>query len=480
MYKMLEGIGFLFRILFLFIKEGIYYGIYRDYRLLIRNVARNLANMNILYVKLFQAIVLHNQIIDEEMNHELMNFTDQAPWNFDDIHLESLSKLAVNHQIYLQNGFYHPINAGMISLVYKTYCEKRGKHIIIKIKRKNIDIKLKLAIDQFLFLLYFLSFFPILNQYNLHELIKKNIDIIQHQICFQEEVDNIIRIKENCKFLKYVKIPEVYPEFTREDPNLIVMEFIEGMKIKDVLEEDREIFAKQLLKFGFVTTLMHGFTHGDLHAGNILFIKDSHSFIKDSHSFIKDSSNDSIKDSHSFIKDSSNDSIKDSSNDSIKESHRKDSYKVGILDFGIMYPINDHFKNTLFEVTTDLFSEPPEVIAKKMLHSGIIIQPLEVIQALQKDHYQSILDIMTFAFNETLHKNKDGNQIRLYQFIHHLHSYLKTNSLQSLGLYLSDDFVKIQLVLAMAHGVTMKLCKEKYIELADRVINDLFHTDLLL
>jgi hypothetical protein len=26
----------------------------------------------------------------------------------------------------------------------------------------------------------------------------------------------------------------------------------------------------------------------------------------------------------------------------------------------------------------------------------------------------------------------------------------------------------------------MKLCKEKYIELADRVINELFHTDLLL
>lgn len=441
MYKMIEGIGFLFRILFLFIKEGIYYGIYRDYRLLIRNVARNLANMNILYVKLFQAIVLHNQIIDEEMNHELMNFTDQAPWNFDDIHLESLSNLAVNHKIYLQNGFYHPINAGMISLVYKTYCEKREKHIIIKIKRKNIDIKLKLAIDQFLFLLYFLSFFPILNQYNLHDLIQKNIDIIQHQICFQEEVDNIVRIKENCKFLKYVKIPEVYPEFTREDPNLIVMEFIEGMKIKDVLEEDREIFAKQLLKFGFVTTLMHGFTHGDLHAGNILFIKDSHT---------KDSS------------------------------RITDSYKVGILDFGIMYPINDHFKNTLFDVTTDLFNEPPELIAKKILHSGIIIQPLEVIEALQKDHYQSILDIMTFAFNETLHKNKDGNQIRLYQFIHHLHSYLKTNSLQSLGLYLSDDFVKIQLVLAMAHGVTMKLCKENYIELADRVINDLFHTDLLL
>jgi hypothetical protein len=86
---------------------------------------------------------------------------------------------------------------------------------------------------------------------------------------------------------------------------------------------------------------------------------------------------------------------------------------------------------------------------------------------------------MTFSLNETIHRNKDGNQIRLYDFIYNLHSYLKVHSLHSLGLSLSDDFVKTQLVLAMAHGITMKLCKENYIGLADRVINELFHIDLL-
>jgi predicted unusual protein kinase regulating ubiquinone biosynthesis (AarF/ABC1/UbiB family) len=388
--------------------------------------------MNILSVKIFQAFALSNQWISEETNNELMSFTDHAPWTIEDVDIETLANLSLNHDIYLANGVYQPINAGMISLVYKTYWKEKRKHIAIKLKRRNIEKKLDSAIEQLMFFIQFISLFPFLNQFNLVDLIHKNIDIIQHQVSFQEEVDNMIQMKENCKNLKYVKIPKVYPEFTEEFPNLILMEYIDGMKIQDIEEGDYEPFAKQVLKFGFVTTLLHGFTHGDLHAGNILFIKDS------------------------------------------KEG-AKTPYKLGILDFGIMYPINSEFKNMLFEVTGDLFTDPPEQIAKKMLDSGTIIQPLENLKALDTEHYQYILDILTFSLNETLHKNKDGHQIRLYDFIYNLHSYLKNQSLQSLGLYLSDDFVKTQLVLAMAHGVTMKLCKENYIGLADKVINELLH-----
>jgi hypothetical protein len=41
-------------------------------------------------------------------------------------------------------------------------------------------------------------------------------------------------------------------------------------------------------------------------------------------------------------------------------------------------------------------------------------------------------------------------------------------------LKISDHYVKVQLVLAMALGVTMKLCQENYIEVADQVIQELF------
>jgi predicted unusual protein kinase regulating ubiquinone biosynthesis (AarF/ABC1/UbiB family) len=436
MYKFVQGCWFLFRVFCLFAWETTCYSILGDSTRLIRNITRGLSKMNLLYVKIFQAFALNHQMISEELNQELMNFTDQAPWGFEDVPLESLANLAINHHIYLVDGFYHPINAGMISLVYKTYWKEMKKDIVIKVKRRDIEVRLQSAIEQLLFFMQFLSFFPFFHHYQLEDLIQRNIDMIQHQIHFQEEVDHMIRIKENCKALPYVKIPEVYPEFTQQDSNLIVMDFMEGMKINDILEEDYEPFAKQVLKFGFVTTLLHGFTHGDLHAGNILFIKNS-------------------------------------------EPDGKTTYQLGILDFGIMFPIHESFKHTLLEITADLFTDPPDQIAKRFLHSELIIQPLKTIENLDQEHYQYLLDIMTFSLNETIHRNKDGNQIRLYDFIYNLHSYLKVHSLHSLGLSLSDDFVKTQLVLAMAHGITMKLCKENYIGLADRVINELFHIDLL-
>ena len=73
------------------------------------------------------------------------------------------------------------------------------------------------------------------------------------------------------------------------------MEEIKGVPINKIKEEDYEGFAKQVIKFGFVTTLVHGVTHGDLHSGNILFIKD--------------------------------------------ENETKYKHKIGVLDFGIIYEV---------------------------------------------------------------------------------------------------------------------------------------------
>ena len=61
-----------------------------------------------------------------------------------------------------------------------------------------------------------------------------------------------------------------------------------------------------------------------------------------------------------------------------------------------------------------------------------------------------------------------------------LKEYLSKESLSKIGIKLSDDFVKSQLVLAMAHGITLTLCKDDFIPLMDKAINELFHTSFLL
>ena len=283
--------------------------------------------------------------------------------------------------------------------------------------------------------MYNLSFFPLVKKYQLMEVVNKNIDIIKHQINFNEEVENIVKIKTNCKHLKYVKIPNVFKEVTDKYPNVILMEQIDGVPISKVNEEDYEDFAKQVFKFGFVTTLLHGVTHGDLHSGNILFIKD--------------------------------------------DNDKKYKHKIGVLDFGIIYEIDSQFKGVLFDVLTEMFNNPPEVTATKLLDSGLI-EPLELVKSLSVEHRTNIINLGSKMINDTLNNPNNANQIQLYKFMSEFKKYISNPEIASLGLRPSDNFVKTQLVLAMAHGITLTLCKDDYMTFANKVINELFHIDIIM
>jgi len=393
-----------------------------------------LANVNILYVKVFQAFALNNSLIDENINNMLLKFTDNAPWTRDDIDVDTLNALKEDQQLVICDGVYNPINSGMISLVFKARRISDDSNVIIKIKRRMIEIKLKDAIDNLMFFMYFLSFFPLVKKYQLAELVNKNIDIIKHQINFDEEVQNIVKIKTNCKHLKYVKIPAVFKEVTDKYPNVILMEQIDGVPINKVKEEDYEEFAKPVLKFGFVTTLLHGVTHGDLHSGNILFIKD--------------------------------------------DDDKKYKHKIGVLDFGIIYEIDSQFKGVLFSLLTEMFNDSPKVTAIKLLDSGLI-EPLDLVKSLPDEHRTNIINFTSEIVSETINNPNNANQMQLYKCLSEFKKYISNPEISGLGLRPSDNFVKIQLVLAMAHGVTLTLCKDDYMPFANKVINELFHTDIM-
>jgi predicted unusual protein kinase regulating ubiquinone biosynthesis (AarF/ABC1/UbiB family) len=433
--NIIKQLWFLFKVSFIFSSEYLFLFFHVDKLKFVDRLTRRLANVNILYVKVFQAIALNNSLIDENINNTLLKFTDNAPWTRDDIDVDTLNALKEDQQLVLCDGVYNPINSGMISLVFKATRISDDSNVIIKIKRRMIERKLKDAIGNLMFFMYVLSFFPLVKKYQLEEVVNKNIDIIKHQINFHEEVENLLKIKNNCKHLKYVKIPEVFKEVTDKYPNVILMEQIDGLPINKVKEEDYSEFAKSVLKFGFVTTLLHGVTHGDLHSGNILFIKD--------------------------------------------DNDKKYKHKIGVLDFGIVYEIDSQFKGVLFTILTEMFNDPPKVTAIKILDSGMI-EPLELVKSLPDEHRTNIINFMSEIIRDTINNPNNANQIQIYKFISEFKKYISNPEISCLGLRPSDNFVKTQLVLAMAHGVTLTLCKDDYMMFANKVINELFHTDIMM
>jgi predicted unusual protein kinase regulating ubiquinone biosynthesis (AarF/ABC1/UbiB family) len=436
MLKTLKGVLFLLNVLFIFGTEALIYSFFRDYEFLIDRLTMRLSSINILCVKIFQAFALNNSLIDEKINNKLLQFTDNAPWNFSDINLSELIEISDKYNLYLKGGYEVPINAGMISLVFKAYNrDDLSKPVIIKMKRNNIDQKLNDAIDNLLFSINLLSCIPVFKKYQLDEVINKNIEIIRHQTNFLEEVDNMNRIKTNCKNLKYIKIPLAKREVTEEYPNCILMEFIEGIKVGQIKKEDYEGFAKQVMKFGFVTTIVHGVTHGDLHGGNILFIKD--------------------------------------------KNDEKYPYKIGVIDFGIIYEVESKYKGLLFDILTQMFDADPKESAIKLLNSGII-DPPNILQQIPKEDYENIVNFTSEFIYETVNSSKKANQVQIYKFLSKLKDYLINSKISNIGIRPSDNFVKTQLVLAMSHGVTLTLCNDDFMGLADKVINELFHTNMII
>lgn len=434
MPKNIRQIIFLLSTSWIILRELFMYCLFKNYSTFINNLTSKLAKINILYVKVFQAFALNNSLIDDKTNNELLKFADNAPWESNDVDYEALKTMCNEFDLYLKKDFENPINSGMISLVFKAYNRKTDKPVIIKIKRVNIEHKLNYAVENLLYFVDILSFIPIFKKYKVSDAVQKSVDMITDQTDFNLEVENMQKMTKNCQNLKYVKIPLVYHEVTAKYNNIIVMEFIEGMTINKIDKEDYEEFAKQVLKFGFVTTIIHGTTHGDLHGGNVLFIKD--------------------------------------------EEDTKYKHKIGVLDFGIVYEIEKRYKGVLFEIATDLFTLPSKILAEKFVLSGVI-EPIEVLKKLPKYHYDNIIKFSTEIIEDIIHTSKQANQIQVYKFLSNFNSYLNNNDISKLGLHPSDNFIKTQMCLTMSHGVTLTLCKDDYILIADRVLNELFHMDLL-
>ena len=433
--KKCKNILFVLNVVFICGTEYLLYKLlFKDYSLFIHRITSKLASINILYVKIFQAIALNNNMIDDAMNTSLMRFTDNVDWNYDDIQYKDLIEVANKYdlQMYFDTSFI-PVNSGMISLVFKlSKKSKEDEFVIVKMKRKNIQVKLEEGIDNLLFLIKMTYFIPMINKYQLADIISKNIEIIKHQTNFLEEVDNMNQFRERCKHLKYVKIPKADRSVTEEYPDIILMDYIDGLTINKIDEKDHKTFAKLVMKFGFVTTIIHGVAHGDLHSGNILFIKD--------------------------------------------ENDAKYTHKIGIIDFGIIFELENEFKEFMFDIFSKLFEMTPRETAEKILQSNIF-EPHGIFKQMPLEDYQAILSFVENIISETIHDSKKVDQIQIYKCINKMKECFLN---KKWTLRPSDNFVKSQLVLAMAHGVTMMLCKDDFVTLMDECIDELFQFPLFL
>lgn len=302
------------------------------------DIAKRLAEKNMLYVKMFQAYATNRTILNDELNQFFSDYTDNVAYTdeeYDITELKKLEEVSIQYspfkKLQIDNN-YKPIKSGLMSLIFKgsfinTNNTTTNTPIVIKYLRKNIHNKFNSSVNNLVLFAKFTKKIPYLRTLNIENVILQNIVCLKDQICFRKEVRNIHEYYNNWKDCDYIKIPFAYSEFTdKVDPNIIVMEYINGFKLDEIESEDNDHFGKLLASFNAKAAFCNSLYHGDLHPGNILFIKE-----------------------HNSTETSEQESI---------------TYKIGILDFGIIGHMTRNDQDILFQLTKMVYQKK----FKKVVH----------------------------------------------------------------------------------------------------------------
>ena len=422
---MIEQLWNIIKLIFFISYKYLHYIFNKDNKQFINSVATYLSKQNMLYIKMFQAIALNKNLLNDAMSQHLLKYSDNVDYTEEDLDEQLLREIMEKYNL-TSDGPIEPINSGMIALAYKLKTDL-GADVILKIKRKNIDNRLMSDINKLQDLLRVVSLVPFFKYFcyyiDIPTIVKNNIDFLVQQTDFFREVENIQLMKNKCRYLKYVVIPSVYTELTHYYPNAILMEYINGKKLEQVDKEDYLTFAKLNIKFGFACCFNFGLAHGDLHNGNILFIKEE----------------DNV-------------------------------YKLGILDYGILYRFDEAIKHKYTKIFAGLFYIDETETAKKLL--GVMFEPEEELKSIDPIVYNKMVSILSTNLSSLIRTTGSADQLQLHECLKNMTEFLKTCNCGD-KIRINDTFIKLQLVVAMSHGITMSLCGDTYKNLTRDVLDEM-------
>lgn len=231
------------------------------------------------YIKFGQILADRPDVISERFRNELKKLQSNA-MPFDDNLAIRLIEDELGAEI--KNVFSEfnreCIASASIGQVYKARL-KNGTEVVVKIRRPNIDQKIKLD----LYLMRYLAAklareYPEMAAINIIGVVDEFGESILKELDYYNEAGNILRFREIFRDSETVYIPNVFMEYTTK--RLIVMERIRGLTPDDpdhliAAGLDTNKIAQNGAEALLTMILKEGFFHADPHAGNMFIMPDN-------------------------------------------------------------------------------------------------------------------------------------------------------------------------------------------------------------
>ena len=390
--------------------------------------AEKLGGINMFYIKALQSLSTNAHVLNPDQIEYLSQFTDHVPFHPDEIDTtfeESIQEVSATNnwkfEISKTQGMLVPMRAGMVAVVYEG--NLNGERVVIKVVRKGAVQRIKEALDRIEFLVRCTSWFPYLRDLNLRDLICENREDMLQQTDFNNEVSNIERMHRHWDKMDYVVVPKVYQEYTNANNSVIVMQWLDGQRMEAIDKKDSDAYSMLLAKYSAKCLLFDRYFHGDLHAGNIFFMKDENGALQ-----------------------------------------------LGIIDYGVMGELTKREQNLFYQFFTSVSTTSDYLdVADVMIDA--IAEPKTAVDALSNDDRESLRRDLAAITKVAFTQKENMGPEEIYQINRRLRRH---------GLTLAKSFCRVELALAISDSVCARLGVETtYLTNIQKAVREMFNLELI-
>lgn len=239
-------------------------------------------NLGATFIKIGQILSSRPDLLPPWAIIELQTLQDKVPpFEFEsarraiEINLEKpLEELFADFEI-------EPVAAASVSQVHRARL-KTGEEVAVKVRRPGIESMMVRDLSIISVMARLGDLLPGMKNIGLARMSKEFAVKIKAQLDFPLEVENNRRFNSNLADLEFVRVPEVHEKLC--GPDVITMEFVNGAKLSEVLEQppvDLAILAERMIDIYMTMAFRDFFVHADLHPGNLLIDGDGNYVLLD-------------------------------------------------------------------------------------------------------------------------------------------------------------------------------------------------------
>jgi ubiquinone biosynthesis protein len=231
------------------------------------------------FVKLGQLLATRPDLIPPEFSDEFKKLHDQVPGlPFSDVREILTAHFGAPPAEIFSEFDETPLAAASIAQVHRARM-KDGSDVVVKVQRPGIERIIQEDLEILRGLAELLeNYIPEVRAYNPRGIVAEFGRSMELETNFIIEANNIRRFSVNFANEPNIKIPQVYAEYTGR--RVLVLEALDGIPLsqRSALEQEG-IQPEEVLRRGLRAYMKmvysDGLFHGDLHAGNVLLLKNS-------------------------------------------------------------------------------------------------------------------------------------------------------------------------------------------------------------